>query len=39
MEETLNKELAAVKDQVTTIKERTTEVHHGEYHVRCCEIA
>jgi hypothetical protein len=27
-----------VMDQVIAIKERTTEVHHGECPVRCCKI-
>jgi hypothetical protein len=38
-ENALKKELAEVKDQVTTIKERTAEVHHGECLVHHCEAA
>jgi hypothetical protein len=33
------KELAAVKDHMTSIKERITEVCHGEHLARCCEAA
>jgi hypothetical protein len=36
-ENALKKELAEVKDQVTVLKERTTEVRHGKCLVHCCE--
>jgi hypothetical protein len=38
-ENALKKEMAEGKDQVTVIKERTAEVHHGKYLVHRCEAA
>jgi hypothetical protein len=38
-ENALKKELVEVKDQVTAIKERTAEVHHGKCLVHRREVA
>jgi hypothetical protein len=38
-ENALKKERAEVKDQVTVLKDKTTEVHHGKCLVHHCEVA